>query len=372
MHVNYARVVTIGLFVAAGGGGDVIAARCIAQALGYRRDRVLLATLAWDRLLIDPVPGPRSHAEFVGLRAVGESNYQVLGSSAAYPPSASTLPRLSRELGAQLMLLDPLAGVRGIARQLTELARLLGPGVQVHLVDVGGDVLARGHEPRLRSPTSDAMLLAACQHLDTPVTVLVAGPGLDGELNGPEVVDYLRAAHGEVRTVLGESHTRAALEALEWHPSEATALFVAASRGLRGTAEIRDAGLQVQVRAESATVWAVNAVELRTLELPLAIQESGTLEDVEAGLRAVLGWSELDRERSKAENLAKGNKATSVAAAHAAALAYTRSAAERGVDYLTFRRLSEAVGAPGLHVELRRRLIESDGRRYVAPLWATR
>lgn len=361
-----------GLFIAAGGGGDVIAARCIAEAIGYRRNDVLLATLAWDRLLIDPLPGPRSPAEFAGLRPVGELNYEVLASSTPHAPSASTLPRLSQDLGVRLMLLDPLAGVRGLARQLRELSRHLGESVQVYLVDVGGDVLARGHEPELRSPTSDAMLLAACQQLDTPVTVLVAGPGLDGELSRPMVVDYLRVAQAEVRTVVRESETRLALEALEWHPSEATALFVAASRGLRGTAEIRDAGLRVLLQPESASVWALDAAELGSLELPLAVEQSESLDDVEQGLRAVLGWSELDRERSKASNLAKSLAVPGVEAVRSDVLAYVRTAADRGVDYLTFRRIAEAVGTPGLHVEIRRLLIESDRQRHVVPLWSTR
>ena len=46
------------------------------------------------------------------------------------------------------------------ARALAELGRDL-----LVFVDVGGDVLAHGDEPGLRSPLCDAIMLAAAQHL---------------------------------------------------------------------------------------------------------------------------------------------------------------------------------------------------------------
>ena len=46
------------LYVAAGGGGDVIGATILHAAIGSP-DEPQIATFSWDRLLVDPVPGPR-------------------------------------------------------------------------------------------------------------------------------------------------------------------------------------------------------------------------------------------------------------------------------------------------------------------------
>src|SRR6266540_2139599 len=61
------------LMVAAGGGGDVLGAALIQQALaGSDGGRpVHYASWSWDRLVVDPVPGPRDPTAFCGLRSVG-------------------------------------------------------------------------------------------------------------------------------------------------------------------------------------------------------------------------------------------------------------------------------------------------------------
>ena len=61
-------------------------------------------------------------------------------------------------------------------------------------VDVGGDVLAQGHEPGLRSPLCDAVMLAAADLLaerEVPVLGALFGTGCDGELTPTEVLERL-------------------------------------------------------------------------------------------------------------------------------------------------------------------------------------
>ncbi|MGH9217468.1 MAG: DUF1152 domain-containing protein, partial [Acidimicrobiales bacterium] len=47
------------LFVAAGGGGDAITAAVLAPILSASDQPPVIMTYSWDRLLIDPLPGPR-------------------------------------------------------------------------------------------------------------------------------------------------------------------------------------------------------------------------------------------------------------------------------------------------------------------------
>src|SRR4051794_8268878 len=149
-----------GLLIAAGGGGDAIAAAILHHALDDTGGRSAIATYSWDRLLIDPIPGPRDPSSFTGLEPVGSLNYRITADTTPIPPAGSTLPRLAAELDADLSLLDPRCGAQGLADQLSELRDQLGVD-NITIVDVGGDILAHGDEPTLRSPLADSLVLAA-------------------------------------------------------------------------------------------------------------------------------------------------------------------------------------------------------------------
>jgi len=361
------------LLIAAGGGGDVIAATVIAEALDLDPRDAMIATLAWERLLIDPVPGPRSPADFTGLSSLGQQTVEIVGTSEPKRPGTSTLPRLRTELGHRLALLDPRRAAVGLAEQLGDLAALLTGASKLYLVDVGGDVLATGSEAELKSPLADALMLAASTHLGSTVEMLVAGPGLDGELTHTEVMARLDGLAAKLALTLPESATGRALRVLEWHPSEATALLVAAARGLNGTAEIRDAGTQIRLAPPGRDVWSVPTTAAIGSSLGAHLFDSTSIDDAEQSLRDVLGWTELDHERRKA---AAGNSGRNGAVSTVDANVMRRvgqveaEASARNSDYITFRRLAEAAGAPQAHQEVRSRLIRRSPDQYHAPLWA--
>src|SRR2546423_3770665 len=240
--------------VAAGGGGDAIAAAVLANAIPGI-EGVGIATLAWDRLIVDPLPGPRSTADFTGLD-VRDGYFLVTPDTRPLPPAGSTLPRLVAELPLPLVLLDPSGGAVSVRAQLRAAMKHLGADA-IRLVDVGGDILGRPGDEGLRSPFADALTTASCSSL--PTRVWIAGPGLDGELSPELVVE--RTGHRPPLLTLSADAWQAFLPILEWHPSEASALLAAASVGLRGRVEIRDAGLPVELNDASAGVY----------ELPLKV-----------------------------------------------------------------------------------------------------
>src|SRR4051794_20702719 len=206
------------LLVAAGGGGDVIGAVMVAETLGLTQQDASVATLAWERLLVDPVPGPRSVNDFEGLLQRGNT-FEVLPSTRACEPYGSLLPRLRRDLGYQQFLLDPRAGVSGLVTQLQALEALSNGPREVWLVDVGGDVLATGAESGLRSPLCDALTLAATAQLSGEPRLLLAGPGLDGELTPEELGERLLMVNATLLTTLAPPG-QSVREVLEWHPTE--------------------------------------------------------------------------------------------------------------------------------------------------------
>ncbi|WP_329338718.1 DUF1152 domain-containing protein [Streptomyces sp. NBC_01352] len=355
------------LIVAAGGGGDAVAAAMLDAALYGDEDQAVILTYAWDRLLVDPVPGPRGPSDFTGLEPVTPSVWSVLAEARPIAPAGSTLPRLAAELPHTFALIDPHHGAEGITRQLEELVDHLAP-TSIDLLDVGGDILARGNEPTLKSPLADALTLAACCRVNAPVRLLVAGPGLDGELP----IDEVRSLLGPLVRTLTAKDAEPVSSVLEWHPSEATGMLAATARGVRGICEVRDAGLPIPLSDDGPTVHEVDLDDaLNRNELARAILSTATLDEVEAHSREVCGYSEIDYERNKAAWL-KDQPAVQLDRDNVLSQLdrFEDEARSRGVTHTTFRHLTEVLNLNGSQRDdLRQLLISSRPERYVAPLW---
>ena len=363
------------LLVASGGGGDAIAAAMLGRELFGQAD-LHIATYSWDRLIVDPLPGPRRHSDFVGLEPVGEWNYRVTPTTTVAPPAASTLPRLAEELDASLYLLDPYHGAVGLERQLRELVELLAVDV-VDVVDVGGDVVAEGSEPGLRSPLGDSLTLAAAHGLGVKRDVLVAGPGLDGELTEAQVLDRC-ASVGDTESAATLSASVAAKFGglFEWHLSEASGLFCLGALGVRGTVEIRDRGTPVALLSSSACVWRLPLRAVVSINrVAQAMLGSTSLAEAETAVRQATGRpSELEYERAKAARLAAWSDAADVAAIITRELSDIEAAvARRARDFVTLRRLAELLHLPSQRLPaLRAELRAHNPGAYMPPLWAVR
>lgn len=356
------------LIVAAGGGGDAVAAAMLHTALYGQDDApAVILTYAWDRLIIDPVPGPRSPRDFQGIKPLTPHVGIVRAIAAPVPPSGSTLPRLAGQVPHTLALIDPYNGVEGITHQLEELIEHLDPE-SVDILDVGGDILSHGDEPTLRSPLADALTLAACAQVLAPFRLLVAGPGLDAELPAQTVTERL----GPLVTTFTAEHAETIAPILEWHPSEATALLAATARGIRGTCEIRDAGLPVPLTDDGPTVHQVDLDDaFNANQLACAITDTTTLDQAEQYSRQICGYSEIDYERNKAAWLPSPEPSKLDPAETLARLdEFEADARARGATHTTFRRITEALGINGLQrEELRQLLVTSRPEQYDAPLW---
>lgn len=354
------------LIVAAGGGGDAVAAAMLAAAV-YGTDEAVILTYAWDRLLIDPVPGPRGADSFTGLVPLTPSVLVVPADARPIPPAGSTLPRLATELPYAFALIDPHHGAEGITRQLEELVGRLEP-TSIDVLDVGGDILARGDESTLKSPLADALTLAACCQVNAPIRLLIAGPGLDGELP----LDDLRGLLGRLVHTLTAKDIEPVGSVLEWHPSEATGMLAATACGVRGMCEVRDAGLPVPLTDEGPTIHQVDLDEaLSRNALARAVMTTETLDEAEAFSREICGYSEIDYERAKAARL-KGRPPTGIdpETVFAELDRFEAGARSRGITHTTFRHLTEVLNLSGSQRQaLRQLLIRYRPAQHAAPLW---
>jgi hypothetical protein len=243
------------------------------------------------------------------------------------------------------------------------------------IVDVGGDLLAHGDEPTLRSPLADSLILGATAEFEH-ARALVTGAGVDGEL--PETLVRQRYAELGARLVhrLSAADVEPFRPLFAWHPSEATGLLCATAAGARGTVEIRDQGYPVALTDGTPEVHELAAPRVAEINR-IAHQLRGTrsLDEAEDALRATGRESEIDYERRKAEKRLK------TAAPHIPPISagpgfddqladIRGDAAERGVDFITLRGLAERLGLAGARLgDLQRHLNSRPRGEYVAPLW---
>ncbi len=178
------------LCVGAGGGGDVVGALAVAEHARALGTPSVLGGVSWERLPIDPLPGPRGLSELEGVQELNGAT-ALAGPDARGPGGfAFAEARMAGVLGDATLLVDPNPGAAAVAAGFADAAARLECDLLV-LVDVGGDALAGGHEPGLASPLCDAVLLAAgTLAADAGLATLAAvvGPGCDGELTHGELL----------------------------------------------------------------------------------------------------------------------------------------------------------------------------------------
>src|SRR4051794_2835030 len=235
------------LVIGIGGGGDVVGALATAEAARlYHGAEPVVGGVAWERRPIDPEPGPRALAEIEGGEELAPCvllagpDTRVRARAVLFGES-----RMAALLGQGTVLVDVTPGPAAVADGIAAAADRLGSDLLVFL-DVGGDVLAHGHEPGLGSPLCDAVMLAAAarmQRAGRDVLLGIVGIGCDGELTPDEVNERIAdvARAGGLAGVRGITPAVAERldEAVAAVPTEASACALRAFRGEIGPVEIR-------------------------------------------------------------------------------------------------------------------------------------
>lgn len=292
-----------------GGGGDVVGALATARLCQELGTEVVLGGVAWERLPIDPHPGPRPAAQIVDSRPLAGSVLLAGPNtrSAAGAPFAES--GMAGFLGEDTLLVDVLEGPQVIASSLRAAAELLEADL-VGFIDVGGDVLALGNEPGLASPLCDAVMLASAARLERDgvgTFGAVFGPCCDGELTIEEILTRLAdlAAAGALLGAWGM--TDAITDELEKAclvvPTEASAQAIRCARGEVGQTTIRRGRRTVTLSPIGAMTFYFEpgrAVE-RTARLAKAVIDAEDLEHANDVLHGLGVRTELDFERDFTE-----------------------------------------------------------------------
>ncbi len=300
-----ARPLVLGM----GGGGDIVGALATAEhARRYDGSMPILGGISWERRPIDPQPGPRAVSEIAGARELAPGvllagpQTHVAGRDVYFAES-----RMAQFLGHSTVLVDIHEGPAAVAAGLASAADQLDTDLFV-FVDVGGDVLAQGDEPGLRSPLCDAIMLAVAARLHAqghPVLLGVFGTGCDAELTPAEVLARLAevaAAGGLIgaRGLTGgvADRVQAAAHVV---PTEASATAVRGFRGTSGTVSIRGGERTLELSPVAAITFYLDvpATLAAAGRLARAVNNADSLEEANRALNQLGVFTELDLESEK-------------------------------------------------------------------------
>jgi hypothetical protein len=298
------------LVIGMGGGGDVVGALATAESMRVYDDAdPLIGGLTWERRPIDPVPGPRSVDEITGGEALAPGvllagpSTRVAGRDVYFAEA-----RMAAFLDRPTVLIDIGAGAAAVADALATAVAVLQRDLTV-FIDVGGDVLARGDEPGLRSPLCDAIMLAAAQRLGAaghPVLLGIFGIGCDAELTAAEVLARIAevAGAGGLSGARGLTEPVAARleQSLALVPTEASAQAVRSFRGGSGLVTIRGGARTFELSSVAALTYYLDVDVAFACAGPLAraVADATSLEDANQALNSLGVRTELDLERDVA------------------------------------------------------------------------
>jgi hypothetical protein len=297
------------LVLGMGGGGDVVGALATAELSRlYDGGDPVVGGVTWERWPIDPVPGPRSVDEIEGAEELAP-RVLLVGPQTRVRERGVVFAesRMAEFLGSPTVLVDINAGAATVADGLAQAAGRLESDLVV-FIDVGGDVLAQGHEPGLTSPLCDAVMLAAAARMGAAghsVLTGIFGIGCDAELTPAEVLARL----ADVATAGGLCGARGLTEpvaerlegAMQYVPTEASAQAVRAFRGASGIATIRDGTRSLELSSTAAVTFYldVEATVGATGRLARAVDGASSLEEASLALNRLGVITELDRERRR-------------------------------------------------------------------------
>jgi hypothetical protein len=293
------------LIVGVGGGGDVVGALASARFLEFLGLHFTLGGVSWERLEYDPVPGPRMLSEVKNVRVIHPYAWMANPLSQTSGGAFFAEAKMAAAIEREVLLVDINGGVTGTVEALVAAMQELNADLLIG-IDVGGDSLARGDEPGLRSPLADSIMLAAFVELEKRgIRALwgMFGYGSDGELT----CDEIETALGKVAAAGGllgawALTPRIAVEiakVIQTVPTEASAIPVQCLRGAAGITQIRNGRRRLKLTPlTTLTFFLAPTILYETLARPAqALRNSISLDEANDALHTIGIYTELDFER---------------------------------------------------------------------------
>lgn len=249
---------TYALVFGVGGCGDIVSTIPTAQLLEAHDVDVVLGGVAWERVVTDPKPGPRHFEDIENIDRLNETVALATDETRTIDGIEFAETNVARHFDEDVILIDISGGARGVAAGINDACEQLGIDLVIG-TDAGGDVLAAGEEPGIKSPLTDALMLSVLTHVEVDTCLGMYGYGSDGELSLEEVTDGIaRAANhngllgawGLTPRIVDEL-----CEVLDVVTTEASRLPIDVARGKLGETTIRDGARNVELTPASTVTF---------------------------------------------------------------------------------------------------------------------
>jgi len=303
------------LFLAIGGGGDVATTAMLALAARRLGLKSFVASFAWERFVVDPVPGPIHLDEIIGAKPLG--SYSVLVDGGCYAVRCGRkvvfqAANASKALGEGVAVVDLYRGVRGVVKGIEEVMEHYGCDKLV-AVDVGGDSLATGFEEELWSPLADFIGVVASAEVGG--ILAVHSPGADGELPQNYVLRRISMVAERGGYIWARGVTREDIEALKhilsYVVSEASSVTLLAYAGSYGYVEIRKGSRRVYISPLNLVTFFLDSRTVAELNpVANAVKEAQSLEEARKELNKRGIFTELDLEEEVYKLIQRGVEVT--------------------------------------------------------------
>jgi hypothetical protein len=293
------------LVVGVGGGGDVVGALATSRFLEFCGLGFVLGGLSWERNVYDPIPGPRKLSETRNVRVLHPFAWMANATSQTDTGVYFAESKMAAALAKEVLLIDINGGVEGVVDGIEIAMQELQTDLLVG-IDVGGDSLAQGDEPGLRSPLADSIMLAAFAELakrGRRTLWGVFGYGSDGELTVDEieaVLSKLAAVNGlQGACALTQKIAAEIEEVIKTVPTEASAIPVECFRGAWGTKLIRGGRRTLKLTPLTTLTFFMSPEKLyESISRPAqAVRKSSSLDEANDALHGLGIYTELDFER---------------------------------------------------------------------------
>lgn len=284
-----------------GGCGDIVSTIPTARFLEAHGVGVILGGVAWERVVVDPQPGPRHFDEIENIERLNETVAFANKDTRTDDGIEFAETNVARHYDEEVILIDIGGGARGVAAGLNDACDQLDIELVVG-TDAGGDVLAAGDEPGIKSPLTDAVMLSTLTHLDVDACLGMYGYGSDGELTLDEITDGItRAAdHNGLLGAWGLTPrvVEELTDLLEVVTTEASRLPVNVARGKLGEAVIRDGARSVELTPASTVTFYLDPTAVAaTSDLDDYVSDTKDFDAAQAALSDAGYETELDLER---------------------------------------------------------------------------
>ena len=295
------------IIVAMGGGGDIVGASHLYNA--FKRDgiRAYLASIPWERYVVDPVPGPLSLNDFNGNIVLRDNYGVILGETYVIHNGYIIVPQVSRVwriLKTPIIVYDSMEGYRSLLKGIVDTIRYFNADTIIGL-DVGGDVLATGLEEELWSPLLDHLALSAIHDAvritGTKGYIGVFGLGADGELDRRTLEKYIaelmekKGFRGAIALSIDDYNLLR--DIVEYAHTEASLVPLIVFNGKRGSHSIRNGTRKIELSLEMIMTlfFTVESVYNHSI-IAKALKDTQTIYEAKNKLNSLGVCTELDLE----------------------------------------------------------------------------